>query len=81
MSAAKTKRASPVPVEQIGRSILVLRGHRVLLDEHLAALYGVQTRVLIQAVKRNLARFPEDFMFQLQCRGWSATGPDCDLPD
>jgi hypothetical protein len=65
VSVAKTKHASPVPAEQIGRSILVLRGHRVLLDEHLASLYGVQTRVLIQAVKRNLARFPEDFMFQL----------------
>lgn len=72
MNAAKTKHASPVSVEQIGRSILVLRGHKVLLDEHLAALYGVQTRVLIQAVKRNLARFPEDFMFQLSAAEWSA---------
>jgi hypothetical protein len=66
------KRASPVPVEQIGRSILVLRAHKVLLDEHLAAIYGVQTRVLIQAVKRNLARFPEDFMFQLRAAEWAA---------
>jgi hypothetical protein len=72
VSAAKTKHASSVPTEQIGRSILILRGHRVLLDEHLAALYGVQTRVLIQAVKRNLARFPEDFMFQLSAAEWSA---------
>jgi hypothetical protein len=72
VSAAKTKDASPVPVEQIGRSILVLRAHKVLLDEHLAAIYGVQTRVLIQAVKRNLARFPEDFMFQLRAAEWAA---------
>jgi hypothetical protein len=72
VSAAKAKHANPVPVEQIGRSILILRGHRVLLDEHLAALYGVQTRVLIQAVKRNLARFPEDFMFQLSAAEWAA---------
>jgi hypothetical protein len=72
VSAAKTKHSSPVPVEQIGRSILVLRGHKVLLDEHLAALYGVPTRVLIQAVKRNLARFPEDFMFQLSAAEWAA---------
>jgi ORF6N domain len=57
---------------QIGRSILFLRAHRVLLDKHLAALYGVQTRVLIQAVKRNLARFPEDFMFQLSAAEWAA---------
>jgi hypothetical protein len=46
VSAAKTKHASPVPVEQIGRSILVLRGHRVLLDAELARIYGVETRVL-----------------------------------
>jgi len=45
--------------------ILALREHRVMLDADLAQLYGVETRVLVQAVKRNLARFPEDFMFQL----------------
>jgi len=72
LTTAKTKRAIPVVVEQIGRSILVVRGHRVLLDEHLAVLYGVQTRVLIQAVKRNLSRFPEDFMLQLSAAEWSA---------
>jgi ORF6N domain len=44
---------------------LLLRGHKVLLDADLAALYGVETRVLVQAVKRNLERFPDDFMFQL----------------
>jgi len=45
--------------------ILALREQRVMLDADLAQLYGVETRVLVQAVKRNLARFPEDFMFQI----------------
>ena len=54
--------------EMLGRiqhSILVLRGKQVLLDFQLAALYGVETRTLKQAVRRNSCRFPEDFMFQL----------------
>lgn len=50
---------------QIERFILQSRGKRVLLDAHLATLYGVETRVLVQAVKRHRARFPRDFMFQL----------------
>lgn len=54
-----------VPAEQITQSILVLRGHRVILDRDLAAIYGVETRTLNQAVKRNVDRFPEDFRFQL----------------
>ncbi len=54
-----------VQVEQIARSIVMLRGQKVLLDADLATLYGAETRVLVQAVKRNLDRFPEDFMFQL----------------
>lgn len=54
-----------VPVERIERAILLIRGHKVMLDVDLAALYEVETRVLVQAVKRNLDRFPEDFMFQL----------------
>jgi len=54
-----------VRAEVIVQSIVRLRGHRVLLDAELARLYGVETRVLVQAVKRNVARFPEDFMFQL----------------
>ncbi|MGI8927743.1 MAG: ORF6N domain-containing protein [Tepidiformaceae bacterium] len=49
----------------IESAIVVLRGQRVLLDADLAALYAVQTRVLVQAVKRNAERFPADFMFQL----------------
>jgi hypothetical protein len=52
--------------------ILVLREQRVMLDADLARLYGVETRVLVQAVKRNLARFPADFMFQLTAREFAA---------
>ncbi|WP_287131174.1 ORF6N domain-containing protein [Candidatus Cyanaurora vandensis] len=51
--------------EQIEQAIQVVRGQRVLLDTDLASLYGVPAKVLNQAVKRNLDRFPEDFMFQL----------------
>ena len=58
-------KASLVSAAHIERSILIVRGHKVLLDADLAALYEVQTRVLVQAVKRNLERFPGDFMFQL----------------
>src|ERR1700761_6858192 len=55
-----------VPLQSlIGRRILVLREQRVMLDADLAELYGVPTKALVQAVKRNLARFPPDFMFQL----------------
>ena len=57
--------ANPVPTERIERLILLIRGHKVMLDADLAELYGVETRVLVQAVKRNLNRFPKDFMFQL----------------
>ena len=58
-------KTSLIPAVRIERAILVLRGHKVLLDADLAALYEVETRVLVQAVKRNLERFPVDFMFQL----------------
>ena len=54
-----------IPVERIERAILSLRGEKVMLDSDLAELYGVETRVLNQAVKRNASRFPEDFVFQL----------------
>lgn len=58
-------KASVVPAQSIERAIIRLRGMNVMLDEDLAALYGVETRVMVQAVKRNIARFPSDFMFQL----------------
>jgi hypothetical protein len=54
-----------VPIEVIEKRIFVIRGQKVMIDSDLADLYGVQTRVLNQAVKRNLRRFPKDFMFQL----------------
>ncbi|MEI7899354.1 MAG: ORF6N domain-containing protein [bacterium] len=55
----------PVPLRRIEQAILVVRGHRVMLSADLAALYGVEPKVLIQTVKRNIERFPDDFMFQL----------------
>jgi hypothetical protein len=54
-----------VPTEHIAQSIVVVRGRRVLLDADLAVLYGVETKALVQAVKRNPNRFPSDFTFQL----------------
>lgn len=60
-----------VPAERILHAIQVFRGERVLLDADLAILYGVETRVLIQAVKRNMERFPGDFMFQLTVSEWA----------
>ena len=54
-----------IAVEQIARTIFVLRGQKVLLDADLAKLYGVQTKQLKRAVTRNSERFPEDFMFEL----------------
>ena len=56
---------SLIPSERIERAIFVFRGHRVMLDSDLALLYGVEIRALNQAVKRNIKRFPLDFMFQL----------------
>jgi phage regulator Rha-like protein len=60
-----TKHDLVVPVARIQKSIFLIRGQKVLLDMDLAEFYGVETRSLIQAVKRNIARFPSDFMFQL----------------
>lgn len=54
-----------IPSERIESKILLLRGKKVMLDRDLAALYGVETRKLNQQVKRNVKRFPEDFMFRL----------------
>lgn len=56
---------SLVPAELIAQSILVIRGQKVMIDADLAALYGVATKRLNEQVKRNLDRFPADFMFQL----------------
>ncbi|MES1240801.1 MAG: ORF6N domain-containing protein [Acidobacteriota bacterium] len=54
-----------LPIERIETVIFFLRGERVILDADIAILYGVETKALVRAVKRNLDRFPGDFMFQL----------------
>jgi hypothetical protein len=61
--------ALPVSTDLLGR-ILLLREQRVMISSDLATLYEVEPRVLIQAVKRNIARFPDDFMFQLSRDEW-----------
>lgn len=65
---------TPNPIEprpKVESLIYLIRGHKVMLSHDLAALYGVETRVLVQAVRRNADRFPEDFMFHLT---WEETG-------
>jgi phage regulator Rha-like protein len=52
------------------QKIFDLKGHKIMFDFHLAELYGVETRILNQAVKRNRERFPDDFMFKLTAREW-----------
>ena len=54
-----------IPLQSVANRIRTIRGHRVMLDSDLAELYGVLTKALNQAVKRNIERFPSDFMFQL----------------
>lgn len=61
-----------IPVEVIERRIFLIRCHKVMLSTHLAELYDVEPRALVQAVKRNLDRFPPDFMFQLSSGEFSA---------
>ena len=58
-------KADPLSIEEIAQRILIVRGKRVLLDADQAAFYGVTTKRFNEQVKRNPARFPEDFMFQL----------------
>jgi len=67
MAPRKTEKAETgsVSAERIERTILLIRGERVMLDADLAEMYGVPTKVLVQTVKRNADRFPPDFMFQL----------------
>jgi hypothetical protein len=60
-----TQQTNSFPTHRINEMILLFRSNQVILDEDLAALYEVPTRVLVQSVKRNLDRFPRDFMFQL----------------
>ncbi len=65
MKNKKYNETSLIPQETIESKILLIRGKKVMLDRDLAVMYEVETRVLNQAVKRNIKRFPEDFMFQL----------------
>lgn len=69
MNAASS---NPPLQPHIESRILSLREQRVMLDSDLAVLYDVQTKVLVQAVKRNIERFPSDFMFQLSIEEWAA---------
>jgi predicted XRE-type DNA-binding protein len=57
-----------VPVEIITKKILIIRDQKVMQDRDIAELYGVETRIINQAVRRNIDRFPQDFMFQLSKR-------------
>jgi hypothetical protein len=65
MPKKKKVSAIAVPAGSIEKRIYLIRGQKVMLDSDLAELYGVETRALVQGVKRNIDRFPEDFMFQL----------------
>jgi hypothetical protein len=61
-----------IPAERIENAILLIRGEKLILDSDLAALYGVETRALLQAVKRNRERFPSDFMIQLTLKEYDS---------
>ncbi|MFA6311630.1 MAG: ORF6N domain-containing protein [Sterolibacterium sp.] len=61
-----------LPVDRIAQAIVIVRGQKVLLDENIAAFYGVETRRLNEQVRRNAERLPEDFMFQLSREEYAA---------
>ena len=67
-----------IPIELIEKKIFVIRERKVMIDRHLAELYCVETRVLNQAVKRNIERFPEEFMFQLTMKERDEVVTICD---
>ena len=73
-----TDKKSIMPVERIESSILIIRGHKVILDADMAVLYGVTTKRLNEQVKRNRDRFPEEFMFQLTEREKGEVVANCD---
>ena len=73
-----TGKGPTLPAERIERRINQVRGHRVMLDADLAQLYGVPTRALNQAVKRNAERFPPDFMFRLTQEEKDEVVTNCD---
>ncbi len=79
MAVKKTKRSALiVPEERVARGILVIRGHKVLLDADLAELYGVTTKRLNEQVKRNPERFPADFLFALTAEEKGQVVAHCD---
>jgi hypothetical protein len=78
MEARMEKYASLVPMEFIEKKILLIRGHKVMLDTDLADIYGVSTKRLNEQVKRNRERFPEDFMFQLTEKEKAEVVANCD---
>src|SRR3954453_13684833 len=78
MAGQKEKATALVEAHRIEQAILWIRKRRVMLDTDLAALYGVPTKVLNQAVKRNRERFPPDFMFRLNRREKEKVVTDCD---
>ena len=63
-----TQQLVKIPSERLEKANFLIRGEKVTLDRDLAELYGVETRVLNQSVRRNLERFPPDFMFELLAR-------------
>nr|EES51840.1 MAG: hypothetical protein UBAL3_95450061 [Leptospirillum ferrodiazotrophum] len=67
----------PIPVESIASRIFLVRGQKVMLDSDLAELYGVTTSALNQAVRRNIDRFPSDFMFQMTDSEFSNLKSQC----
>lgn len=77
-AATEVKRGQLIPVEYVERSILLIRGHKVMLDADLARLYGVSTKRLNEQVKRNRDRFPPDFMFQLTQEEKQKVVANCD---
>jgi hypothetical protein len=75
MGGKRVKQSSLIPVERIEKAIYLIRGEKVMLDRDLAALYETTTKVLKQAVRRNIDRFPDDFMFVLnptEFQNWRA---------
>ena len=82
MPTRKKQNSTIAVIEKIEDKIYIFRGQRVMLDSDLAKIYKVETRVLNQAVNRNLTRFPLDFVFQLtreECRFFDIT--NCDIKD
>jgi hypothetical protein len=72
MTSIRATKSIVVPLERIEQKILGIRGHKVILDSDLAELYGVETGMLVRQVKRNISRFPEDFMLTLNSKEWES---------